>query len=394
MRLISAVCFIAPLWLGISATTQDELQSESSALCPRIPQVSCLLASASSDSHVFEGVEKRIEIHFAVPDTNARGLREVSRSTWDTICEASKCTIIHEEPDACFDSYILSESSLFVFRDRMMIKTCGTTVPLSGVRAIIDAGVSADLEPLRMTYSRSSFVFPDLQLFPHNDLDTELKYLETMDLGTVISQDTGILGDVESTYWLVHTKTFRAAIRTKVSHPVMIDCIMTQLSADTRARYFKDARKEDHHNEEEMRASLQSIDESCKIVGKCYDPCGYSCNAHGCADKYFTVHITPEEAFSYASVESTFEETDIAQVEGFVERVITAFQPRKFVITILAPVDSLRELSRHVESMFPAGFISSEVGVQRLCSGELVAMSIMFTLAPQKDRLTSLVYKP
>ena len=36
------------------------------------------------------------------------------------------------------DAYVLSESSLFIAKRRMILKTCGTTTPLDCIERIID----------------------------------------------------------------------------------------------------------------------------------------------------------------------------------------------------------------------------------------------------------------
>ena len=130
----------------------------------------------AQNMNVFEGVEKRIEVCFTGSDTSPiDGLRSLDRSILDQLCGLCKCEIIHHAELEEFDSYILSESSLFVFPMRMMIKTCGTTVPLNGVDFIVRRAAEIGLRPLEFVYSRTNFLFPDLQQYPHN---SQWKYEE------------------------------------------------------------------------------------------------------------------------------------------------------------------------------------------------------------------------
>jgi hypothetical protein len=63
-----------------------------------------------------------------------------------------------------FDAYVLSESSLFVFADRLMLKTCGTTELLAAVPALVGLADGLGMRPSRVKYSRASFLFPEKQV--------------------------------------------------------------------------------------------------------------------------------------------------------------------------------------------------------------------------------------
>lgn len=78
----------------------------------------------------FEGPEKTIEIDFQPSRGPAAGLRLLTRETLDALCEAARCTILNHESNEHFDSYVLSESSMFVYPRKFIMKTCGTTTLL------------------------------------------------------------------------------------------------------------------------------------------------------------------------------------------------------------------------------------------------------------------------
>lgn len=338
--------------------------------------------------HAFEGVEKRIQIDFFIPNGfPPDGLRGLDKSSWDAVCALCKCSIIHSESCVGFDSYILSESSLFVFPNRVMIKTCGTTLPLEGVEMIVEIGSSIGLVPMDMLYSRSSFLFPDLQYYPHNSLESELDYLTNMSIGgSVVPGKSSILGDTSGRYWLIHRKQFydspssigmdtpdhrRQVSPSSNGSRVVVDIIMTGLSDECRKIYFKEMRESDESNEGRMtRSIMKTMPDFAKISGKCYDPCGYSCNGDTSIqddagiERYFTVHITPEKAFSYASVEVVFyqcpsftrdvsinSETDTvcsepdtkirSEINKMVQGVANHFGPTQMIVTVVACDDSV-----------------------------------------------------
>lgn len=78
----------------------------------------------------FEGVEKVLEIDFTPGRGPARGLRDVPRALWDEVCTDARCTILDTLSNDKLDSYVLSESSLFVYPLKLILKTCGTTTLL------------------------------------------------------------------------------------------------------------------------------------------------------------------------------------------------------------------------------------------------------------------------
>ena len=332
--------------------------------------------SPADTSHVFEGVEKRIEIRFALTEgADIYGLRKLSRSKLDELCCLCKCEIIHHEPMDGFDSYILSESSLFVFPTRLMIKTCGRTVPLDGVDFLVQTATDLGLVVTDMIYSRSSFLFPDLQFYPHNDIMHELEHLATMRIaGRTVPGKSSILGDASGKYWLVHRKEFPEPLscsrspmvdtpehrKAEATEHITVDVIMTGLCKASARNYFKNRSLTDSDNEKSMGKTIQSVLPEFKhIAGKCYDPCGYSCNGHddpydASGERYFTVHITPEDAFSYASFEATFEpdrgqdrfgsqadEKTMLRVETFLRNVVTVFSPEHVIVTICSNNESV-----------------------------------------------------
>jgi len=78
-----------------------------------------------------------VEIDFAPGLGSARGLREIARSDWDLILADAKCTVLATLSSDTVDSYVLSESSLFVYPRKVIIKTCGTTTLLMALPRLL-----------------------------------------------------------------------------------------------------------------------------------------------------------------------------------------------------------------------------------------------------------------
>ena len=89
------------------------------------------------------------------------------------------CCIVSSRSNAHLDAYVLSESSLFVYPTRLVLKTCGTTRLLAAVPGLLAAAASLRLAPCRVKYSRASFLFPSAQPAPHTDFGLEAATLRT-----------------------------------------------------------------------------------------------------------------------------------------------------------------------------------------------------------------------
>ena len=76
----------------------------------------------------------------------------------------ASCCIVSRTSNAYFDAYVLSESSLFVYPDRLVLKTCGTTKLLAAVPEVLALATTLGMDARRCKYSRASFLFPEHQV--------------------------------------------------------------------------------------------------------------------------------------------------------------------------------------------------------------------------------------
>lgn len=140
-------------------------------------------------SNAFEGPEKLLEVWFspsekALPaSASPLGLKAVSQDSWKEMLDLVNCKVLSVIDSRNVDAYLLSESSMFVFPHKLVLKTCGTTTLLLGLSrmleiAALEAGfphVKASLcdgeavatTPHRVFYSRKNFLFPTQQRGPH-----------------------------------------------------------------------------------------------------------------------------------------------------------------------------------------------------------------------------------
>ena len=126
----------------------------------------------------FEGSEKRLELEW-VPlgrpaPVAARGLRALSRQQITSLLDSTGCCIVSTRSCAAFDAYVLSESSLFIYETKFVIKTCGTTKTLALVPQLVQFGNDLGLAPSRCKYSRADFLFPEAQVCSSSHMHCKL----------------------------------------------------------------------------------------------------------------------------------------------------------------------------------------------------------------------------
>lgn len=160
------------------------------------------VAADLDSSNAFEGPEKLLEVWFAPnatalpPTAPANGLKAIPADTWVGMLDMVNCKILSVLESENMDAYLLSESSMFVFPHKIILKTCGTTTLLLGLQrmlhiAAVHAGfpfhnansvndIRAAATPYRVFYSRKNFLFPHKQHGPHRSWKQEVKYLDEM----------------------------------------------------------------------------------------------------------------------------------------------------------------------------------------------------------------------
>lgn len=80
------------------------------------------------------------------------------------------CCVVSSRSWPAFDAYVLSESSLFVYSTKIVLKTCGTTRLLETLPELLSLAASLNMQPRRCKFSRASYLFPELQVRHNNHL--------------------------------------------------------------------------------------------------------------------------------------------------------------------------------------------------------------------------------
>ncbi|KAF8813614.1 S-adenosylmethionine decarboxylase [Phlegmacium glaucopus] len=343
----------------------------------------------------FEGPEKLLEIWFA-PSANdvphlectqphKTGLRSVSRDIWEEMLGIVQCRVLNVIEGQEMDAYLLSESSFFVSPHRLILKTCGTTLNLLGLPRILEiAAREAKLPTVyRCFYSRKSFMFPERQLGPHRDWKGEVEYLDNI----FRNGAAYTVGKVNGDHWLLYiTGLDKVPAPNSIppSHPKIqgphtdytIEILMSDLSSKARQSFFfSDLSSEDVDDTPSSRGAAISQQigisqifppSSTTLDAYAFQPCGYSSNAlikwgpnslknglvhettnglarpalHG--EGYYTIHVTPEQGWSYASFEcniplsssNSSHQGKFPDVKSLIERVVNIFEPGRITLTL------------------------------------------------------------
>lgn len=288
------------------------------------------------EEYFFEGAEKLLELWFSGSRNDRDGsLRLIPRYELDAMLNIAKCKILHSAHTDYIDSYVLSESSLFITKRRLILKTCGSTRLLAALPRIIQlAAVYGHLDQVvSVYYSRKNFLRPELQPEEHRSFDAEVDCLDSY----FHNGHAYCMGSLKQDRWYLYTYHIPQPINKVADHTLEI--LMTDLSEDILHLFTKDA-CENGRDCTERSGIDRIVPKGTLIHEELFDPCGYSMNAFlPNSDHYATIHVTPEKEFSFASFETN---QDLVCLYKQTKQVIKCFRPGKLLMTVFSNDGSVR----------------------------------------------------
>lgn len=191
-------------------------------------------------SNAFEGPEKLLEVWFSPSPRDLHecseptGLKAVPADVWKTMLDLVNCKVLSIVESEDVDAYLLSESSMFVFPHKLILKTCGTTTLLWGLPRILEIatlfggfpratappsnGIAVAATPYRVFYSRKNFLFPDRQKGPHRSWRDEVHTLDKLFRGG----SAYMIGKMNGEHWYLYlTEPF--TMLTPPASPISMD---------------------------------------------------------------------------------------------------------------------------------------------------------------------------
>jgi len=113
-------------------------------------------------------------------NSKSNDLRRIPREALEQLMQIVKCEIISSRKSEHIDSYVLSESSMFISKNRFLIKTCGNTVLLKCLKPLlymVREYTSFD-KLIDVFYSHKNFQRPELQEKIHTSFEYEVQVLD------------------------------------------------------------------------------------------------------------------------------------------------------------------------------------------------------------------------
>ncbi|RMZ54438.1 hypothetical protein APUTEX25_002014 [Auxenochlorella protothecoides] len=331
----------------------------------------------------FEGSEKRISVSFSSrAGAVGAGLRALTRAELDALMDSAACLIVSARHHASHDAYVLSESSCFVYPDRIVVKTCGTTRLLACVPLLLRLAAGLGLEPAAVKYSRASFLFPAAQPEEHASFEAETAVLRAAFAALPLAS-AYVLGDaLAGLQWHVFAAGVArgaAAVAQAPPPPPLhtLELCMTGLCPRKAANFFRTEAFVDSRRVT-CDSGIQDLLPKAEIDDYVFEPCGYSMNAVE-AGSFSTIHITPEDGFSYASFELCGYDPATMDVPDLVARVAAVFRPRHMAVALSvdapagACVGDVDGATWRARRSLPAGYACHAGSFQELRAGGHVA---------------------
>ncbi len=266
----------------------------------------------------FEGPEKKLEIILNKPLSN---LHDQYADLWKKAVNACNADIISHIKNDYMDAYLLSESSLFVRDNQIILITCGITKLLNALPVILEH-INVD-NIAYLFYERKRLMFPNSQ---QSDFEQDSEYLQKL-----IPGNSYRLGPANQDHMHLYQSVVNNLQGTK-------DITMEILMNDPGEQIMNRFKSSVADNTISCRKE-SGIKQLCYISGTpekiddhIFSPEGYSLNVLH-KNSYMTIHVTPQENHSYVSYESNAINSDYGPT---ITQVLHVFKPKRGILFFTA----------------------------------------------------------
>ena len=291
----------------------------------------------------FEGSEKKAEILVNANQINL--LTEISNDFWATMVERCQAQILSSIENEHCKAFLLSESSLFVWQDRLLILTCGVTQLIKAVEYFVQQQGTDVVEQL--IYQRKNEYFAQAQPSCFGD-DIKL-------LANYFPSKAYRFGEMDSHHnYVFHIDNDFVADSNDTTYELLAYQISEQASQHL---------TQPNLSKQEIRdyLAIDTLLPGFKIDDFVFDPYGYSLNAIN-GTEYLTIHVTPQEDSSYISFESNLNLVALAP------QILAVLQPKSFDLMSFNEANFQALINDHIPAKYTAKSLVSDT----LSSGYLV----------------------
>jgi len=247
----------------------------------------------------YEGTEKRLLVC-----TNTLNLLNFEDAFWQQLVAQSGAEILSVIHNSQVKAYLLSESSLFVWQDKILLITCGNTKLINAAFFIQQKISKANIDTL--LFQRHQPLKPHLQA---TSFEQDTLLLEELFSGQKQHWRDNYQGDL-----FVFGKIMPNLITTQNIY--MLHGLQGKL-ADTLQQQV--VNKEIVLKQLKLTVFFGDL----LIDHFSFTPKGYSLNAIH-LDDYLTIHLTPEKLSTYLSIETSF---SAQRCDNFIEHLQQLFMP-------------------------------------------------------------------
>ncbi|KAG7400689.1 AMP deaminase [Phytophthora boehmeriae] len=314
----------------IKLTADDETSSTQSEASDAVP-------------NTFEGPEKNLEIDFKQGVGHPRGFREVPRQDLDEMLEAGQCQILSRTSNEHIDAYVLSESSMFVYAHKVVLKTCGTTTLLLCLPFIKRFSERLGMEIEWVNYSRKNYTFPEEQKYPHTSFQTEVSFLSSY----FPDGSAHVLGPLNHDHWYIYAwdadihganaMINDVPFKEPAQNESTLHVLMQDMHPSVAKQFFKNNDSTMTSRRMTIESGIRDLVPGAVIDDFAFDPCGYSMNGI-LFDAYYTIHITPESHCSYVSFETN---ARLRSYQSLLKNVLRCFRPAKYSVSVYTERNAL-----------------------------------------------------
>jgi len=265
----------------------------------------------------FEGPEKKLEI---ILFSRQEGVRSSANGCWEKVVRSCRADIVSRMANEMMDAYLLSESSLFVWEDRVVMITCGQTNLINAVPSIVDI---VGRENVAMVfYERKNQMFPDRQ---QTDFEADMA-----EMGKYFQGKRYRLGPANHD----HVQLFYSSHgKVPPGNDATLQVLMHELSPSAMEMFSRE--KAGSAVQAAVLYRLTGLYDGMKADSHFFSPFGYSLNGI-CRDLYYTVHVTPQREGSYASLETN---VTADGYRGVIKEMVSVFKPGRFSVLMTASMD-------------------------------------------------------